>query len=175
MTTYNGARWSSYSAFLKKERFRSNLHVVTHAHVQKILIDESKQAYGVQYTKHGRTVVVSVTKEIILSAGTLGSAKILMLSGVGKKEDLEPLGVRYSYICYKNIYTSFSQIFTFQIKVHSERQVGENLQDHIYVPLTPLIHNDSSASLVEPLDVKVSISFKINTFGFLLLHCNHYY
>ena len=104
VTTRDGVRWSSYSAFLKDARFRPNLKIVTHARVEKILIDsESKQAYGVQYIRHGRKVTVLSGKEIVLSAGTIGSATILMLSGIGKKEDLERLGVNI-FLAFQNLH-----------------------------------------------------------------------
>nr|CAH0112036.1 unnamed protein product [Daphnia galeata] len=132
LTTKHGARWSTYSAFLKKPYYdRPNLKVITFAEVKKVLINESKQAYGIQYKRHGNLKTVFAAKEIILSAGAIASPQILMLSGIGPKEHLERL----------------------EIKVHSDLRVGENLQDHIYVPLTPLVHNDSSASLVNPFDL----------------------
>ena len=95
MTTKHGARWSTYSAFLKKPYFdRPNLIVITFAEVQKVLINESKQAYGIQYKRHGNLKTVFAAKEIILSAGAIASPQILMLSGIGPKEHLERLEVK---------------------------------------------------------------------------------
>lgn len=50
-------------------------------------------AYGVEYVRHGRIENAIATKEVVLSAGTLGSSKLLMLSGVGPRQHLEELGV----------------------------------------------------------------------------------
>jgi len=50
-------------------------------------------AYGVQYKRLGKSKMAFATKEVILSAGTIQSAKILMHSGVGPKKDLKKLGV----------------------------------------------------------------------------------
>lgn len=105
--------------------------MITFAQVQKVLINESKQAYGVQYKRRGELITAIAAKEIILSAGAIETPKILMLSGVGPREHLEQ----------------------HKIKVKADRRVGENLQDHVYVPLTPLVHNDTSASLVNPLNL----------------------
>lgn len=93
LTADRGARSSSYSAFLKNIGSRPNLKVVTFGQVQKVLIDETKQAYGIQYMKHGRLLTVFAAREIILSAGAIGSPQILMLSGVGPKEHLEQFNV----------------------------------------------------------------------------------
>ena len=68
------------------------------AEVQKILIDKSRRANGIQYKKHGRLITVYAAKEIILSAGAIGSPQILMLSGVGPKEHLEQLKVIFVII-----------------------------------------------------------------------------
>lgn len=104
MTAKDGARWSTYSAFLKNDQ--PNLKVVTFAQVEKILIDESKQAYGVQYKRHGNLITVLAAKEIILSAGAIGSPQILMLSGIGPKEDLERLEVMLHFLFLINVIVS---------------------------------------------------------------------
>lgn len=95
LTAERGARSSTYSAYLKNARNYPSLKVVTFAHVQKVLIDETKQAYGIQYRKHGRLHTVFATREIILSGGAVGSPQILMLSGVGPKQHLEQLKVTF--------------------------------------------------------------------------------
>ena len=48
-------------------------------------------------------------------------------------------------------------LYLFQIPVKADLEVGQNLQDHLYVPLGPLVHNDSTASLVNPTDLEVGI------------------
>lgn len=53
----------------------------------------NNMAYGVEYFRHGKIETAIATKEVILSAGTLGSSKLLMLSGVGPRPHLEELGV----------------------------------------------------------------------------------
>ncbi|XP_043270259.1 glucose dehydrogenase [FAD, quinone]-like [Venturia canescens] len=102
-----GTRCSASKAYLRVER--PNLDIVTQAQVTKILIDEKKRAYGIEYKKKGRTDKVYVRKEVILSAGTIDSAKLLMLSGVGPSDHLEELG----------------------IEVIKDAKVGYNLYEHL--------------------------------------------
>jgi len=132
VTAREGTRCSTYRAFLESVTDRPNLKIVTHALVEKILIDDSNRAYGVQYHRGNRSVVVRASKEIVLSGGAIGSPQILMLSGIGPEHHLKELG----------------------IPVRSSRSVGDNLQDHVYVPLGPLIHNETDAGLVNPADWK---------------------
>jgi choline dehydrogenase-like flavoprotein len=81
-----------------------------HSRVLKIVIDSTtKQATAVRFEKNGKVYEVKATKEIILSAGSVNSPQILMLSGVGRADHLNSLG----------------------IPVLSDLKVGDNLQDHI--------------------------------------------
>jgi len=112
-TTRNGERQSTNSAFLRPiRRVRPNLRIVTNATVTRILIDGMKRATGVQYVlqeDRNTTLNVTVSKEVIISAGAIKSPQILSLSGVGPREFLEPLG----------------------IPVIQDLSVGYNLQDHV--------------------------------------------
>lgn len=96
VTARKGARCSTYRAFLENFKDRPNLKIVTHALVEKILIDDSNRAYGVQYRRGNRVVVVKASKEIVLSAGAIGSPQILMLSGIGPEHHLKEMGVKFS-------------------------------------------------------------------------------
>jgi len=107
-TIRRGSRCSTAKAFLRPIRERKNLHIGMKCHVTKILIDEKNTAYGVHLKRRGKVYTILATKEVILSAGTLNSAQLLMLSGVGPKNHLTELG----------------------IPVLKNLPVGENLQDH---------------------------------------------
>jgi len=107
-TIRKGVRWSTYKAYLKRCMDIKNLHVLTHTQALKVVF-EGKQAVGVQILYKGKQVTVKAKKEVILSAGTVGSAKLLLLSGVGPKEHLQSLN----------------------IPVVADLPVGENLQDHV--------------------------------------------
>ncbi|XP_066960538.1 glucose dehydrogenase [FAD, quinone]-like isoform X2 [Macrobrachium rosenbergii] len=109
-TIRRGSRCSTSKAFIRPVRLRQNLHVAMHSFVTKILIDPvSKRAYGVKFVRHGRAHVVLARKEIILSGGAINSPQLLMLSGIGPKKQLVPLG----------------------IPLLQDLPVGHNLQDHI--------------------------------------------
>lgn len=110
--TPNGVRASTanflYSVLLK----RPNLHLITCAHVNKVIFEGNK-AVGVDvdfYLKGKRFIYA--TKEVILSAGAINTPKILILSGVGPKEHLK----------------------SFDIPVIADLPVGKNLQDHPTIP-----------------------------------------
>lgn len=108
-----GSRCSMSKAFLRPVRLRRNLHISLFSHTTRVLIDEStKRAIGVEFIKDGKKQVVYAKREVILSAGAIGSPHILLNSGIGPCGHLQQVGVR----C-----------------VHNLPGVGENLQDHIAV------------------------------------------
>ena len=105
----NGVRQNVAKAYLKPAIGRKNLYVMKSARVDKVILDGTKAA-GVKVTlKNGRTIVIKASKEVILSAGSIASPHILMLSGIGPKSELEKQ----------------------RIKVVADLPVGKNLQDHI--------------------------------------------
>ncbi|KAJ2941161.1 hypothetical protein O0L34_g10395 [Tuta absoluta] len=106
----NGRRSSTAEAYLRPLKDRPNLHVAKFARATKILIDpETNMAYGVEVlTKYGNTVKVFTRKEVVVSAGTIDSPKLLMLSGVGPRHQLHKFG----------------------IDVLADLPVGENYHDH---------------------------------------------
>ncbi|MBL1378041.1 choline dehydrogenase [Zobellella iuensis] len=109
MTVKNGVRWSTANAYLRPAMSRPNLTVVTHALVHRVLLD-GKRAVGVRYERNGQVQEVRVSKEVILSAGPIGSPHLLQLSGIGAKETLAAAGIELR---------------------HELPGVGENLQDHL--------------------------------------------
>jgi choline dehydrogenase len=97
-TTRAGKRSSTYHAFLEGEvEQRPNVEVICGAHVTRVVLEDRAgelRAAGVEYrTTDGETLVVRADKEVILSAGAVGSPQILMLSGIGPKGELEAVGV----------------------------------------------------------------------------------
>ena len=98
-TTLDGKRCSTYHAFLKGEPSqRANLRIVTEAHVTRVLFEEvdgQATAVGVEYRDAaGQLQSLFATKEVVLSAGAIGSPHLLMLSGIGPRAELEAVGVR---------------------------------------------------------------------------------
>lgn len=94
-TTLFGRRHDASKAFLQPiKRFRPNLNILSNTLVTRILIDpRSKTAYGVEYLRNNRRYYVTARKEVILSAGAFSSAQLLMLSGIGPKEELRRIRV----------------------------------------------------------------------------------
>ncbi|ELU07608.1 hypothetical protein CAPTEDRAFT_218563 [Capitella teleta] len=91
-TIKNGLRWSTYRSFLKRAMDRPNLQIVTGANVQKVLF-EGRKAVGVQVVHKGAVVTTRAEKEVILCAGTVGSTRLLLLSGIGPKAHLGALKI----------------------------------------------------------------------------------
>jgi choline dehydrogenase-like flavoprotein len=116
MTQKNSLRQSTNRAFLEPVlKRRPNLKIVTNVRVTKILINELNVAYGVNYMLEKTRHVVGkifASRDVIISAGVINSPQLLMLSGIGPKEVLQPLG----------------------IPVIKNLKVGENLQDHASTP-----------------------------------------
>lgn len=102
-------RQSTSKAFLEPIADRKNLRILTYSYVTKILINpDTKKAIGVEFTRNGTTYIVNAQKEVVLSAGTINSPQILMLSGIGPQKHLEEM----------------------KISVIKDLPVGKNLHDH---------------------------------------------
>ena len=109
VTHIKGERCSTAKAYLHPAASRSNLSIEVEAEVEKILIEEN-QAKGVIFHQKGRTHQVRANKEVLLCAGAYNSPKVLMLSGVGDKAELE----KHNIPLLKQL-----------------SGVGKNLQDHL--------------------------------------------
>jgi choline dehydrogenase-like flavoprotein len=97
-TTRAGKRASTYHAFLEGEvEQRPNLEVITGARVTRVLLEDSggeRTARGVEFrTADGELSVALADKEVVLSAGAVGTPQILLLSGIGPRRELEAMGV----------------------------------------------------------------------------------
>lgn len=140
-TIREGRRCSTAKAFLEPAKKRPNLHIVTYAYGQRVLIDpERLTATGVVFRRHGKEYEVRARREVILSGGTIGSAQLLMLSGIGPGKHLRELG----------------------LPVYADLPVGENLQDHIFPSLTFTV--DQNATLV--MRYKMNIENLVSYFAF---------
>ena len=85
-------RCSAAKGYLNPVKKRSNLKIEVNAHVQKINF-EGKKATGVNYYIGHKLNTVSANKEVILSAGSIGSPHILQVSGIGDSNNLKNLGI----------------------------------------------------------------------------------
>ncbi|MEU6375435.1 GMC family oxidoreductase N-terminal domain-containing protein [Streptomyces sp. NPDC046909] len=91
-TIRDGRRVSSWTAFVEPVRASPRLTVRTGALVTRVLV-EGGRAVGVELLRGGRTETVRCSGDVILSAGTIGSAQILLLSGIGPADELRALGI----------------------------------------------------------------------------------
>ena len=92
-----GVRWSAARAFLKPVIHRKNLHVITHAQVVRLEINNSA-VKGVIYKKGGYIFKANALNEVILSAGSIGSPQIMMLSGLGDGNEIKEHGIQLTKI-----------------------------------------------------------------------------
>ena len=113
----SGWRWNTAQAFLRPTCFaRPNFELWTQAQVAGLVIetdaDGGKRCTGVRVWDGHQLVTASATREVALSAGSIGSAQILQLSGIGAGKDLKQVGVEVA---------------------HDLPGVGANLQDHLQI------------------------------------------
>ncbi|PZC83549.1 hypothetical protein B5X24_HaOG207532 [Helicoverpa armigera] len=121
-------RYSTARAFLSPIKDRKNLHVIKNAIVTKVLFHPgSNTVKGVQITKDGKDIIVNAKKEVVLSGGSINSPQILLLSGIGPKKHLEEM----------------------DIEVKVDLPVGENLQDHVFVPMLYTMPGDKELMSVQ--------------------------
>lgn len=132
----NGIRSSAGIEFYKSRK--ENLHICYGCHVSKIMI-ENKRAVGVNFIQNNRKQIIRATREISLSAGTINTPQILMLSGIGPKDHLLELG----------------------IPVIADLPVGFNLQDHQQVGLCAKINKTISNTPESVNDLWNTLRYKV--------------
>lgn len=91
LTMMNGERWST-DRLLKSRRSEHNLRITTHALVCKLIFNEDS-VKGIEYIKWGRRFEAFARHGVVVSAGAVGTPKLLMLSGIGPRDHLEKLKV----------------------------------------------------------------------------------
>lgn len=91
-TQWRGLRCSTARAYLRRAALRRNVTVLTRAMVHRVDI-EAGRATGATFERGGVLQSVRAQREVILSAGSIGSPKLLMLSGVGDPDRLDPFGI----------------------------------------------------------------------------------
>ncbi len=109
LTQRQARRSSAAVAYLKPAMVRPNLSVRFNCQTMRIIV-ENGRARGVEYAEGGNRQTVNAERNVIVSSGTIGSPKVLMLSGIGPADHLQSTGVK---------------------PVHNLSGVGSNLQDHL--------------------------------------------
>ena len=87
-----GVRWNTARAFLKPALGRKNLSIVTHAMVERLIVD-GPRVTGVEMKRNGISMRLGARREVILTAGSIGSPQIMQLSGLGPGEVLQANGI----------------------------------------------------------------------------------
>jgi choline dehydrogenase len=123
ITTRKGFRESTASAYLRQRR--ANLEIITNAQAARIIC-EGRKAVGIAYERGGVMQEARARREVILSAGSIGSPHLLQLSGIGPGALLKRHGIEV---------------------VHANDAVGRNMQDHLCYDFTyrsraPSLNND---------------------------------
>lgn len=149
----NGRRVSTARGYLGPARRRSNLTIICDAQARRVVF-EGRRAVGVEFLANGKVQTAKAGREVILSAGAIGSPQLLELSGVGQAQRLKDLGIAV---------------------VHDLPGVGENLHDHFLArgawELTkPISMNERSSGW--PL-VKEAIKYAFTREGFLANAVSH--
>lgn len=94
-STLNGMRHSAYRAFIEPILQRQNLHIMLDSRVTKVIIDpSSKSTKGVEIVRNRKRRQINIRKEVILAAGAFHSPQLLLLSGIGMKNDLKKHGIK---------------------------------------------------------------------------------
>jgi len=122
-TRWRGRRQSSAVAFLRPVRKRKNLIVRTDCVVKRVIVKDGR-ATGIQATDKGKVVDYHANAEVILAAGAIGSPSLLLASGVGCPEKLAKAGIKLTA---------------------ENREVGQNLQDHLNIALGYTLSGRNSA------------------------------
>ncbi|MFC7400549.1 GMC family oxidoreductase [Chelatococcus sp. GCM10030263] len=112
-TTRGGRRCSTATGYLKPALGRPNLTLRTGVLITRIVVEKDR-AVGVELVENGRPKTLRAEREVIVSAGAIGSPKLLMLSGIGQAAHLSALGIPV---------------------IADLPGVGQNLQDHTNVDL----------------------------------------
>lgn len=145
VTQHNGRRASAAVSYLNPAKKRANLTIITHAQCKRVII-ENKRAVGVEYIKGGKVETVRCDREVILSSGSIGSAKLMLLSGIGPTDELKTIGV--------------------EIQHHMDG-VGKNYQDHLNTYVVCDLHKPISYDGQDkfPKNIKHGIEYALYRTG----------
>jgi choline dehydrogenase-like flavoprotein len=131
VTQRKGARWSTADAYLKPALRRPNLTLQTEATATKVVF-EGRRAVGVEFSQLGQRRIVRARREVVLAGGAVNSPQLLMLSGIGDREQLARHGIE---------------------AVADVPEVGQNMMDHLAVPMGYDVPDDSLLAAEKPLEL----------------------
>src|SRR5262249_50867973 len=144
VTIHKGRRFSAADGYLHPVRGRANLTVITGGLVERVVFTDGR-ATGVAYRDAaGASNRLSAGREVILSAGAIGSPHLLMLSGIGDPDQLAAAGVAL---------------------VAAAPGVGANLQDHLSAGW--IVHTPSRVTMVDAEKPKQILNYLLRRRGML--------
>jgi choline dehydrogenase len=126
VTQRRGRRWSAADGYLRTARRRRNLTIETHCQVSRVVF-EGRRAVGVEYRRREHDSIARA-REVVLAAGAINSPQLLLLSGIGPAAELRALGIDV---------------------LAESAQVGEQLKDHLAVPVIVDIRDPISLVVAE--------------------------
>jgi choline dehydrogenase-like flavoprotein len=142
VTQRRGARWSCADAYLRPAMRRKNLMLLTSATATRVVIDGARAA-GVEFDHGGQRRVVYARREVVLCGGAINTPQLLMLSGIGDREQLADHSIDM---------------------VHHAPEVGQNLIDHLATPLGFDVRQDTLYAAEKPTQL---ISYLLRRRGML--------
>lgn len=128
VTQRGGRRWSTADGYLRPAAARANLTIRSETIATRVLFDGDR-AIGVEYRQGDTTHTVTARREVVLCGGAINSPQLLMLSGIGDRDELARHGIAV---------------------VHHSPEVGANLQDHLVAGLGYSVESDSLFDAEKP-------------------------
>lgn len=149
-TVQRGQRATTAKTYLSRVADRANLQVVKHAQVTQLHFDAAgERVEAVSFVRNKRSYRVPIAREAVLSAGAIGSPALLLRSGIGARDQLESL----------------------QLPVVKELPgVGNNLQDHVLVPLFMQLDADDAVPATQREILKDVYDYLMERNGSLAAH-----
>ncbi|WP_433558219.1 GMC family oxidoreductase [Pseudonocardia xinjiangensis] len=134
LNVVNGIRQDAFTTFLTPYLADPRLTVMTDAHVTRLTFDRANRIDRVLIDTGGGEIAVTASREVIVSAGTVNTAHLLQLSGIGAAADVEPHGIAV---------------------VTDLPGVGQNLHDHLISVVVKKLRNPEPPSHITAMDVNV--------------------
>ncbi len=150
VTQRRGARCSTADAYLRPALRRGNVSLLTGAMATRVLIERGR-AVGVEFSQDGRRRVANVRREVVLCAGAVNTPQLLMLSGIGDRDQLSRHGI--------------------EVMRHSP-EVGQNLLDHLFTPLVFNVIDDTLFTAEKPAHIA---NYFLRRRGLLTSNCAEAY
>jgi choline dehydrogenase-like flavoprotein len=142
-TTRNGKRCSTAVGYLRPALKRKNLELRTGITVSRIIVENGK-ATGIEILDGNTKKILHAASEVILTAGAIGSPKLMMLSGIGPAAHLRSVGVDVQ---------------------HDLPGVGHNFHDHFSTDVTWVLNGPHSYDKYKKLHWKLAAGLQYYMFG----------